>query len=91
MKMDEMTHEPSRNGNMMKCICDIDCTKVQSGNVVKYRRYLGKINVARSGEVFWKRGRGSIIFQKSRKRSVYYIYIYIFLHLYSKQSPQIPN
>lgn len=61
----------------------------------------GWTNVARSGSEAEARSRsaerGSVIFQKSRRRSVrgsvcyIYIYFYIFLHLYSKQTSQIPN
>jgi hypothetical protein len=36
MSMDEMTHAPTRGGNLMEYECDVDYTKVQSENVMKY-------------------------------------------------------
>ena len=34
-----MTHAPSRNGDFMEYECYVGYTKVQSGNVMKYKRY----------------------------------------------------
>ena len=33
MNMDEITHEPSMNGNMMENECNVDYTKVQSEEI----------------------------------------------------------
>jgi hypothetical protein len=43
MNVGEMTHAPSRNGNMVKYEYDMDILRYNVLNVMKYGRYLGKM------------------------------------------------
>lgn len=42
MKMDEMTHAPSRNRDMMEYESDMGYAQVQRGSVMKHESYFGK-------------------------------------------------